>query len=212
MSAARIAGNMLARIRSRRLKMQWLKQQKKNNTYLPAGVEMLGGHPRPYEQVRIGPECLIEKDVTFYLPAEAEANPLLTLGKKVFIGRNTFIALYQPVKIGDFCMIGAYCYIATNNHRYERRDIPMKEQGHTYAPISIEEDVWIGTHVVILPGVTIGKGAIIAAGSLVNKDVPAYQIWGGMPARFIKERPGGAAEREAQEPDAPGALQTKDRV
>ena len=86
-------------------------------------------------------------------------------------------------------MIGPFCHILSGNHRFDRRDIPVRKQGHDIAPVAIEDDVWLGTHVVVLPGVTIGKGAIVAAGAVVNKDIPAYEIWGGVPAKFIKERP-----------------------
>jgi acetyltransferase-like isoleucine patch superfamily enzyme len=64
----------------------------------------------------------------------------------------------------------------------------MQLQGFVGAPIVLEADVWLGTHVVVLPGVTIGRGAIVAAGSVVNRDVPAHEIWGGAPARFLKRR------------------------
>ncbi|MBV8731891.1 MAG: acyltransferase [Acidobacteriia bacterium] len=105
------------------------------------------------------------------------------------MGRHTYLGVYLPISIGDHTIIGAYSYIISANHCFESREIPIQDQGFQGAPITIGEDVWIGTHVVILPGVTIGKGAIIAAGSIVNRNVPAYQIWGGVPARFIKERP-----------------------
>ena len=62
--------------------------------------------------------------------------------------------------------------------------------GQVKAPVVIEDDVWLGTHVVVLPGVTIGKGAIIGASSVVTKDIPAYEVWAGVPAKFIKRRPG----------------------
>ena len=58
-------------------------------------------------------------------------------------------------------------------------DIAIKDQGFEGAPITIEDDVWLGTHVVVLPGVTIGRGAIVSAGSVVNRDIPAWEIWGG---------------------------------
>jgi acetyltransferase-like isoleucine patch superfamily enzyme len=94
-----------------------------------------------------------------------------------------------PITIGDNTLIGAYSYIVSANHRFESRAAPIRDQGYRGAPIEIGEDVWIGTHVVILPGVRIGKGAIIGAGSLVNRNIPEYEIWGGVPARFIKKRP-----------------------
>ena len=140
--------------------------------------------------IKMGRECELEPELTIWIAEdEAGAKPYLHLGDLVFIGRNTYIGVYLPIYIGNNVIIGAYSYITTANHRFESRNIPIRDQGFVGAPIKIEEDVWIGTHVVILPGVTIGKGAIIAAGSIVNKDVPPYEIWGGAPARFIKQRP-----------------------
>ncbi|MBP5973266.1 acyltransferase [Brasilonema sp. CT11] len=109
--------------------------------------------------------------------------------KQSYIGRNTFIGVFQPITIGEDVLIGAYSYIISGNHCYERRDIPIGAQGFVGAPIVIEDGAWLGTHVVVLPGVTIGKGAIVAAGSVVTKSIPAYEVWGGVPAKFIKNRP-----------------------
>lgn len=79
--------------------------------------------------------------------------------------------------------------IITINHKTERTDIPMKGQG-VLSPqkVTICDDVWIGARVIILPGVTIGKGSIIGAGAVVTKDVPEYAVMGGVPARVIKFR------------------------
>ena len=132
---------------------------------------------------------IIEDYVTIWLSTDAGSDPKLTLGKRVFIGQNTYLGVYQPIEIGDNTMIGAYSYLILANHCYESRETPIQDQGFTGSAIKIEEDVWIGTHVVVLPGVKIGKGAIIAAGSIVNRSVPPYEIWGGAPAKFIKERP-----------------------
>jgi maltose O-acetyltransferase len=111
------------------------------------------------------------------------------LDDSVFIGRNTYIGAFQPIEIGRASMIGAYSYIVSGNHRFDRRDIPIREQGFSGKAVVLEEDVWLGTHVVVLPGIRIGRGAIVAAGSVVNRDVPAYEIWGGVPAKFIGTRP-----------------------
>ena len=139
--------------------------------------------------IKSGQYGWIERDVMIWSSADDGADPQLTIGKRTFIGQHTVIGVFQPVSIGSYSMIGAYCYLISANHRYERRDIPMGEQGFSGAPIVLEEDVWLGTHVVVLPGVTIGKGAIVAAGSIVNKSIPPYEIWGGTPAKFIRERP-----------------------
>ncbi|MEA3423389.1 MAG: DapH/DapD/GlmU-related protein, partial [Bacillota bacterium] len=76
-----------------------------------------------------------------------------------------------------------------SNHNFSEKDIPMIMQGDSEpAPVVIEDDVWIGARTVILPGVVIHEGSIIAAGSIVTKDVQAYSIVGGNPAKLIKMR------------------------
>lgn len=84
----------------------------------------------------------------------------------------------------------------TVNHIYEDPDIPLRLQGIELAPIVIEEDAWIGNNSYVGPGVTIGRGAIVAANSMVTKDVPPYTIVGGVPARPIRRRrrPGESVE------------------
>lgn len=86
-------------------------------------------------------------------------------------------------------MMGPQVFIYTQNHNHDRTDIPMIAQGYEEEkPVVIGDDVWIGSRVTILPGVHIGEGAIIGASSVVTKDVPAYSIVGGNPAKVIKSR------------------------
>ena len=86
-------------------------------------------------------------------------------------------------------MMGPQCYIYTQNHEYSSIDKPMRLQGpQEIRPVSIGNDVWIGSRVTILPGVNIGDGAIIAAGAVVTKDVPSYAIVGGVPAKLLRMR------------------------
>lgn len=92
------------------------------------------------------------------------------------------------IHIGKDCMIGPNVVMRSANHKFDRVDINMVYQGHTYANIVIEEDVWLGTNVIVLPGVTIGKGAVIGAGSVVTKDIPNMAIAVGVPAKVIKYR------------------------
>jgi len=166
----------------------WLKVQNRNGCRFSPQMTFLRSHG--YAHVKTQPGLMIDPGVTIWISNDEGAQPDLVFGRRVCISRHTYLGVYQPMTIGDNTIIGAYSYIISANHRYDSREIPIRDQGYTGAPVHIGEDVWIGTHVVILPGVTIGKGAIIAAGSLVNRDVPAYEIWGGMPAKFLKSRPG----------------------
>lgn len=119
---------------------------------------------------------------------------ILTYGGNIKIGDNCSINPYTIIYghgntiIGNDVLIAGQCMIIPNNHKFERKDIPIREQGNSRLPIEIEEDVWIGHGCTILEGIKIEKGAIIAAGSVVNKNVPKYSIYGGIPAKLLKKR------------------------
>ncbi|PJK27986.1 acyltransferase [Minwuia thermotolerans] len=95
----------------------------------------------------------------------------------------------EKVEIGANVMLAPRVYLLDVDHRFERRDIPISKQGYLVRPVRIEDDVWIGTGAVITKGVTIGRGAIIGANSVVTRDVPAYAIAAGVPAMVVKGRP-----------------------
>jgi acetyltransferase-like isoleucine patch superfamily enzyme len=147
------------------------------------------GHQDGRKYVHMGESIYMERDVTIWISSFTGADPQLSLGARTYVGQNTYLGVHYPIQTGKSVMIGAYSYIISANHRFARRDIPIQHQGFEGAPIMIEDEAWLGTHVVVLPGVKIGRGAIIGAGSVVTKDVPAWEIWGGVPARFIKVRP-----------------------
>ena len=92
--------------------------------------------------------------------------------------------------IGNDVMIGHYATIYTSQHRWDLGpEIPMIRQGHKPEPVVIGDDVWIGAHAVVLPGVRIASGTVVAAGSVVNRDTAPYPIVAGTPARVVGERP-----------------------
>ncbi len=113
-------------------------------------------------------------------------------GKNISIGNNSGIGMNcqvkGPVLIGDNVMMGPDCLILTSYHNIARIDIPMNQQGSGKNKVVIGNDVWIGTRVIILPGVKIGNGFVIGAGAVVTKDVPNYAIVGGIPAKIIRYR------------------------
>ena len=115
--------------------------------------------------------------------------------KHVKLGDNSGIGIRCQIEnyvtIGNDVMMGPDCVVLTANHMFDRVDIPMRQQGYTCPkPVSIGDDVWIGTKVIILPGVKIGRGSIIGAGSVVTHDVEAFSIVAGNPAKLIKKRNG----------------------
>lgn len=92
------------------------------------------------------------------------------------------------IKIGNHVRIAPYVFIIAGNHRFTDTERPISEQGLEFAPVTIEDDVWIGSHVVVLAGVTISKGCVIGAGSVVTRNIPPYAIAVGSPAKVIRSR------------------------
>ncbi|MDM8247293.1 acyltransferase [Lacrimispora saccharolytica] len=114
-------------------------------------------------------------------------------GAKIKLGDNSGIGIRAEisdyVSIGNNVMMGPECIIYTQNHNFSDLSIPMCMQGFSEPePVVIEDDVWIGGRVTILPGVHVKKGSIIGAGAVVTKDIEAYTIVGGNPAHFLKKR------------------------
>ena len=112
----------------------------------------------------------------------------LIFGNNVGISHHCFIQVRGRVKIGSNVIIGPHVNIISENHQFSDRNKFINEQGVTRIGVNIGEGVWIGTKSVILDGVKIGRNSIIAAGSIVNKDVPENVIYGGVPAKLIKKR------------------------
>lgn len=110
----------------------------------------------------------------------------IKLGNKSSIGDNSYIQ--GEVLIGNNVMIGPQVMFIASNHNYSNIEIPMNRQGATQKGIIVEDDVWIGARSIILDGVVIRKGTIVAAGSIVTKDTEPYSIIGGNPAKIIKKR------------------------
>lgn len=122
-----------------------------------------------------------------------EAGASFGTGRGIKIGSYSCLgvrcSVHSPLEIGDHVLMGPDVLILTTNHIISSTDIPIGEQGMSKPEkVVIGNDVWIGTRAIILPGVNVGDGAVIAAGAVVTKDVPAYTVVGGVPARVIKNR------------------------
>lgn len=111
----------------------------------------------------------------------------ITIGRNCQINEHVFI---QGAIIGNNVMIAPYVSILNNIKKIDRLDIPMNMQGwkEKNKKAIIEEDVWIGRQAIIMPGVTIHKGAVIGAGSVVTKDVAPYTVVAGVPAKIVRSR------------------------
>ncbi len=117
-----------------------------------------------------------------------ELGETLEIGENVGIAANAFIAVRGNVKIGSNTIFGPGVSIHAENHNFSDLEKPIRLQGATRKGITIGEDCWIGSKAVILDGVNIGNHVIVAAGAVVNKDIPDYSIVGGVPAKVIKMR------------------------
>ena len=109
----------------------------------------------------------------------------------VIIGDHTRVGLHNtvigPVTIGNHVNLAQGITVTALNHNFAEKDLRIDEQGVSTNPVNIGNDIWIGTNAVILPGVTIGDHAVVAAGAVVTKDVPPHTLVAGVPAKIIKE-------------------------
>ncbi|MCH7397728.1 acyltransferase [Belliella sp. DSM 107340] len=117
-----------------------------------------------------------------------EAGIGLKVGNNSSIGPYSYIGCSGYIEIGDNVMMSPRVSIYSENHNFSDVDLPMIDQGVTRSFVKIENDCWIAANSIILAGVTVGKGSIVAAGSVVTKDVPPFSIVGGNPAKIIKSR------------------------
>ena len=120
--------------------------------------------------------------------SNARAGEGIVTGKNCWIGVDTVLSAGQGgIFLGDNVLIAAQTVVVCGNHDFAKVDLATLDQPYYGRPIRIGSDVWIGTHAVILGGVTIGDHAVIAAGAVVNTDVEPYAVVGGVPARVLKK-------------------------
>ncbi|MCB9667722.1 MAG: acyltransferase [Myxococcales bacterium] len=153
----------------------------------------------------MGPNCVIEPGALIFHPER------IFLGEGVYVGHGSILKGYHnsDLRIGDHSWIGQQCFfhsaggltigmhvgigpavkIITSAHTENGRATPILLSPLAFAAVHIEDDADIGTAAVILPGVCIGKGAQIGAGSVVSRDIPAYAVAAGVPARVLRMRP-----------------------
>jgi carbonic anhydrase/acetyltransferase-like protein (isoleucine patch superfamily) len=122
-----------------------------------------------------------------------DGQPTLKIGSNTYIGRQVQINAWRDVVIGNDVLIGDRVYISDADHNFKDNNAPIKRQGeHFKGTVVIESGAWIGIGAVILPGVTLGRNAIIAANAVVTKSVPDFAIAAGVPAIIIKLRKGAS--------------------
>lgn len=113
----------------------------------------------------------------------------LTIGSNGDLSKDVIITTGGRVSIGNDVLIGYGAKILSSNHIIPKdRSMLLRLSGHKRKPIIIQDNVWICANCVILPGIKIGTGSVVAAGAVVTKDIPPYSVYGGVPAKLLWER------------------------
>lgn len=142
------------------------------------------------EGITIGSNVIISRNCVIQGKTSA-----VKIGDKTDIGCNAIISSGGGIDIGKHVLIAGNCYIGGGRYLSERLDIPMMSQGvYSQGSVVIEDDVWLGAGAIVLDGVHVGKGCIIGAGAVVTKDLPAYTVAVGVPAKAIRNRQGKTSQ------------------
>lgn len=156
-------------------------------------AELNSGYHSPQEIQKLMEKLTqkpIDKSFAMFPPFYSECGRNIYIGKNVFINCCCHFQDQGGIYIGDGALIGSFVVLATINHGLN----PAQRSDNHPSPIHIGKNVWLGSHCTVLPGVTIGDNSVIAAGAVVTKDVPAYSVAAGVPARVIKKIEIEAAE------------------
>lgn len=168
------------------------------------GQNIVLRHPH---KIRIGDNVVIDDGCC--LDAKGQDNDGIRIGNGVFVGRgtilsckngdividdeanigfNTEIFSASRVRVGRKVLIAAYTYLVGGDHLYDRVDIPVLDQGRTAKGIEVDDHAWLGAHVVVTDGASIGRDAIVGAGAVVVGHIPEFAIAAGVPCRVIRDR------------------------
>jgi acetyltransferase-like isoleucine patch superfamily enzyme len=138
---------------------------------------------RGHGRLVVGPWCWIGNDNKL-----RAHEGQLTLGEKVVMGRDNVVNAYLDVEIGAASIVADWVYVVDFDHRFDRLDLPIKDQGIVKSPVRIGRDVWIGEKASVLRGVDVGDGSVVASHAVVNRSLPPFSIAVGVPARVVRSR------------------------
>jgi acetyltransferase-like isoleucine patch superfamily enzyme len=134
-------------------------------------------------RLEIGPNTLLEPHVWITAPGDARVR----IGAGTFLNIGVMVAADGLVEIGDHCMLANGCVVTDADHRFDDPTRPVTWQGfQSHGPTRLGDNVWLGAHVVVASGVTIGDRCVIGANSVVTEDVPAGTVAAGAPARVLR--------------------------
>jgi acetyltransferase-like isoleucine patch superfamily enzyme len=132
----------------------------------------------------IGNKVRIDRGVRLLATNKAE----IVLEKGVRVGLYSVFNGGDSIYVGDKSLISGFVYLQTSMHGFKERNLKVQQQGYTHAPIQLGSDCWLGTHVVVLPGVKLSKGVVVGSNAVVNRSFEEYKVIGGIPAQELKER------------------------
>lgn len=166
----------------RKIALRILGMQIGKNTPVPA-LTVTWPH-----QVALGNNCILEEMISFKFDGIRKPGPSIHIADHVFIGAGCEFNIRKSVTIGSDSLIASGCRFIDHDHGIQAGSLMRKQHG-VEKEIIIGSDVWIGCNVVVLKGVEIGNGAVVAAGAVVTRSILPNEIWGGVPAKKIGERP-----------------------
>ena len=137
--------------------------------------------PRGHRAIRLADGVALDRGVVLLISGESRGTEKIVVGRAAYINRATMIDASERIEIGANAMIGPFCYLTDHDHAAGSADVLVAK------PTRIGERCWLGAHVTVLKGVTIGNDTIVGAGSVVTKSLPAHVIAVGNPARVLRE-------------------------
>jgi acetyltransferase-like isoleucine patch superfamily enzyme len=174
--------HFLELVQERRLRSKLIKQ----NMELSLGKRV---EIRSPERLHLGKGVMIDSGVLLHCGGMAwsDGRGGIRIGDNSYIGPNSVLFGAGGIEIGTCALISPGVVITSHQHTFAGCALPMREQPVEFAPVVIEDNVWIGSNATVLPGVTIETGSVIGAGAVVTKDVPARSLCLGVPARIVRE-------------------------
>jgi acetyltransferase-like isoleucine patch superfamily enzyme len=141
---------------------------------------------RNWTDITLEKDVALDEGVVLITGGPLKPNKIV-IGSGTYVNRYTVFDGHSQLHIGRRVMIGPHCYFTDADHGTEA-GASVQSQPMRLAPVIVEDEAWIGAHVTVLPGVRIGKGAVVGAGSVVTRDVPSMAVVVGTPARVIRHR------------------------